>query len=414
MSKNIVGLDIGNRNLCAVLSGENENGEFEILDFVVLDLQGVSKGQIIDEEVVISTIRQCLKELEEKIGQKIQGVYLSLKNKDCKLVENKGYSYTDNEDSLVFKENLEEAYIEGRTLKLLEDECVADSSINSFYTEEFGFVKNPVGLKVERIEVNEDLIIAPKEKMLALKKVVLEAGYEVLGTISLGFSFKNIFLNEKTETSNVVIIDVGAEETQIYSYKGNTLKSIDYIPLGGRNISKDLAICLSISEEEAERLKLKYSSKYYSIRKDYSNISFEEHMLDTYLIHDIIDARLSEMVELVNKKLVEGDILNTTDMIILTGDGISYYEHIKERIEYITDKDVKIFTKKQFLFDNSSIINAISIVKEVYDRLKLICDEELLSGRIVTFNKENKIENKNKSVKKRGLSKIMAFLEELF
>lgn len=137
-------------------------------------------------------------------------------------------------------------------------------------------------------------------------------------------------------------------------------------------------------------------------------------MLDTYLIHDIIDARLSEMVELVNKKLVEGDILNTTDMIILTGDGISYYEHIKERIEYITDKDVKIFTKKQFLFDNSSIINAISIVKEVYDRLKLICDEELLSGRIVTFNKENKIENKNKSVKKRGLSKIMAFLEELF
>ena len=187
---------------------------------------------------------------------------------------------------------------------------------------------------------------------------------------------------------------------------------MDYIPLGGRNISKDLAICLSISEEEAERLKLQYSSKYYSIRKDYNNISFEEHILDTYLIHDIIDARLSEIVELVNSKLMERDILNTTDMIILTGDGISYYEHIKERIEYTTDKDVRIFTKKQFLFDNSSIINSISIVKEVYDRLKLICDEELLSGREVTVDKENKSENK--SVKKRGLSKIMAFLEELF
>ncbi len=78
---------------------------------------------------------------------------------------------------------------------------------------------------------------------------------------------------------------------------------------------------------------MQYSSKYYSIRKDYNNISFEEHILDTYLIHDIIDARLSEIVELVNSKLMERDILNTTDMIILTGDGISYYEHIKERIE---------------------------------------------------------------------------------
>ena len=49
MSKNIVGLDIGNRNICAAISGENENGEFEVLDFVVKDLQGVSKGKIIDE-----------------------------------------------------------------------------------------------------------------------------------------------------------------------------------------------------------------------------------------------------------------------------------------------------------------------------------------------------------------------------
>ncbi|EOU1461469.1 cell division FtsA domain-containing protein [Clostridium perfringens] len=412
MSKNIVGLDIGNRNICAAISGENENGEFEVLDFIVKDLQGVSKGKIIDEESVVKTIKECLKELEEKSGHNIRGVYLSLKNNDCRMVENKGYSYTDNDDSLVFKENVEEAYIEGRTLKLSEEECVADSAVNSFYTEEFGFVQNPIGIRAERIEIDEDLIIAPKSKISTLNKIILEAGYEVLGTVSLGFGFKNVFLSKKTETSNVVIIDVGAEETQIYSYKGNTLKDMDYIPLGGRNISKDLAICLSISEEEAERLKLQYSSKYYSIRKDYNNISFEEHILDTYLIHDIIDARLSEIVELVNSKLMERDILNTTDMIILTGDGISYYEHIKERIEYTTDKDVRIFTKKQFLFDNSSIINSISIVKEVYDRLKLICDEELLSGRKVTVDKENKSENK--SVKKRGLSKIMAFLEELF
>ncbi len=149
MSKNIVGLDIGNRNICAVISGENENGEFEVLDFVVKDLQGVSKGKIIDEESVIKTIKECLKELEEKSGHNIQGVYLSLKNNDCRMVENKGYSYTDNDDSLVFKENIEEAYIEGRTLKLSDEECVADSTINSFYTEEFGFVQNQLELKLK-------------------------------------------------------------------------------------------------------------------------------------------------------------------------------------------------------------------------------------------------------------------------
>ncbi len=57
---------MGNRNICAAISGENENGEFEVLDFVVKDLQGVSKGKIIDEESVVKTIKECLKELEEK------------------------------------------------------------------------------------------------------------------------------------------------------------------------------------------------------------------------------------------------------------------------------------------------------------------------------------------------------------
>lgn len=412
MAKNIVGLEIGNRSICAAMSSENEEAEFEILDFVVKDVEGVSKGKIIDEESVVKTVKECLKELEEKTGCNIQGVYISLKNEGCRIVSNKGYSYTDNYDSLVFKENIEEAYIEGRTLNLEEEECVADSVINSFYTEESGFIKNPIGMTTERIEIDEDLIVASKEKISILNKIVLNAGYEVCGTIGLGYGFKNIFLSDKTESKNIVILDVGAEETQIYSYKGNVLKEIEYIPLGGRNITKDLAICLSLTEEEAERLKLQYSSKYYSIRKDYNNISFEEHILDTYLIHDIIDARLSEMLDIINKKLVEKDILNTTDMIILTGDGISQYEHIKERLEYINDKNVKIFTKKQFLFDNSSIINTISIVKEVYDRLKLICDEALLSGKKVIVDKETKSENK--SVKKRGLSKIIAFLEELF
>lgn len=412
MSRNIVGLDIGNRSICAAMSSESKNGEFEILDFVIKDVEGVSKGRIIDEESIVESIKECLKELEEKTGHNIEGVYLSLKNEGCKIVSNKGYSYTDNEDSIVFKENLEEAYIEGRTLNLDENECVADSVINSFYTEEVGFVQNPIGMKTERIEVTEDLIVTSKENLSILNKIILKAGYEVKGTIGLGYGFKNIFLSEKTESINVVILDIGAEETQLYSYKGNILKDIEYIPLGGRNITKDLSICLSLTEDEAERLKLQYSSKYYSIRKDYNNISFEDHILDTYLIHDIIDARLEEMLDIINKKLVEKDILSTTDMIILTGDGISEYENIRERLEYINDKDVKIFTKKQFLFDNSSTINAISIVKEVYDRLKLICDEALLSGKKVIVDKENKSENK--SVKKRGLSKIIAFLEELF
>ena len=57
---------------------------------------------------------------------------------------------------------------------------------------------------------------------------------------------------------NVMLLDIGAGNTEIGVFEGNAFTYTNTIPLGGDNITNDIALVLNISEEEAEKLKKQY------------------------------------------------------------------------------------------------------------------------------------------------------------
>lgn len=410
MPKCIVGLDIGSYNICATMSIENEDNEFEVLDFVCKKSVGISKGNVTDVIAATDVIRECLQDLEKATGRDVQSVYLGVSSENCRIISTRGYTYIGH-GSTVTEKNIEDAYLDGKNILLQSDECVVDGIVNFFYTDEHGFTKNPVGLVASKLEVDIDVIVSKKSIIGDLKSIVLNSGYNVSGLVLSVDSLKNIFLSENTSLSNVAIIDVGSEKTEIALYKNNQLKGIGFIPLGGKNITKDLSICLEIPENTAEALKVELSQDYITMAED-DVIDIGEKEVECRFISEVMDARLDEITEYAYNEIISSGLYEEIDFLVITGEGINYFENIKEKIENKFDKNVKIFTKNHFYFNNSSIITSISIVKEVYDRLKLICDEKLLSNSNVVVDEIE--ETNNKKIKKRGLSRVKAFLDEIF
>lgn len=410
MPKYIVGLDIGSENICATMSTENENKEFEVLNFVCKITEGVKKGKIIDPALVMNNVKLCLQELENVTGNNIEGIYLGIGSENCRIVSSKGYVYLED-DLSISERHIQNAYLNGKNITVNEDEYIVDGIVNFFYIEEQGFIKNPLGLKANKLEIDLDLVISKKNIISSLKSVVLGAGYEVKGmTLSID-SLKNIFLSDSTLLNNVALINVGAEKTEIALYKCNQLKEIGFIPLGGKNISKDLSICLSIDEQLGERLKLECSNEYISM-VDESIINLGNKEVDSKFIYEIMDARLTEIIEYIHREIQNSGFYDEIDLLFIAGDGISYFENIHDKVKKDTDKKVKVFTKSNLNLNNSSIITSISIVKEVYDRLKLIRNEKvLLDTRIIEDEIE---ETNNKKIKKRGLARVKAFFDEIF
>lgn len=422
MSDYIVGLDIGSRNICATMSIEDEEFGFEVLDFVCKEssIKKQLKSSTNSFDLVVNDVRECLSELEQKTNQKIKGVYLGFSCTGCKIVPSKGYTYV-GDDSYVNETNIQNAYRDAKNILLKNDDCIADSIINYFYTTNEERVDNPLGVVSDKLEIDLDLILSNSEYIYNLREVVLEAGYEVLGTVLSINALKNIFLGDDTASKQVGLIDVGAEKTEIALYSNNQLIGTGEVPFGGEAITKDLSICLEIDENVAEQLKIECSKDYIYMAKE-SIIDLGSREIDARFVHDIIDARLDEILEQIYTEISSNEFYNNIDFLIITGDGLVYFEEIEKKIQDILGKRVKLFKKDDFYLNNSSIIASIGIVKEVYDRLKLICDEKVFSSINVNNNVDTNINasvddesnSDNKKNKKRGLSRFKAFLDDIF
>lgn len=407
----MVGLDLGSNRISTTLSGETENGEFKILHSINKESKGINKGIVSDTNALAICIKECMDELIKISNVGVKDVYVGVGTYQSRVISTKGIVYIDNKEEIISRKYINEAISNAKKVSLSNDEVVVECIVNKFYTNEQGFVENPINLKAESLEVNVDLIISNRQQINNIENAFKLAGFNIKGFTLRINSLKNMFFGEKTSTSKVLLVDIGAEKTELAFYKYNELVALSYISLGGENITKDLAICTSLPREETETIKKMYSSSF--VRKKIDNEAFKAgiYEIDNKLFYDIVMARIDEIVNYIYEDINNAGFYDEVNSIILIGDGINYFEGIKNLVEMRLGKKTMLITKYDLDLQNSSIISSIGIVKDAYDNVKLLCDE-------VEFyeDERNNIHSNKDTIKskKTYFEKIRGFLEDIF
>src|SRR5690606_9583279 len=131
-------------------------------------------------------------------------------------------------------------------------------------------------------------------------------------------------LNEQQKENGVALIDLGGTTTNVAIYEEGDLRYVAVVPLGGVNITNDLAIGLKIDPEVAEKVKIEHGSAV--IRSDNSGVSIKHdgsiHSFTTNDIDEVIEARLDEIFEAVNRELKRaGKAGRLPSGVVLSGGG---------------------------------------------------------------------------------------------
>ena len=118
-----------------------------------------------------------------------------------------------------------------------------------------------------------------------------------------------------------VLVDLGAETTTISVHKGDALQSLVTIPMGSRNITRDLT-SLSITEEQAEKIKcdcVNVNSHEVSV----SGAQMVVEGIDDGDISKYVQSRAGEIVANIAAQIRESGLKNTDlpEGIILVGRG---------------------------------------------------------------------------------------------
>ena len=162
------------------------------------------------------------------------------------------------------------------------------------------------------------VVLADKEYMRQIASIFRRVDLDIDGLVPITLAQRSLVLDTNELNDNVMLLDVGAGNTDIGVFEGSNFVYANTIPLGGNNITKDIAIVLNISEEEADKLKKQYGLALKSFIDNNKN-----KIIKSSELIEIIEARIEEMFLIINKDLTNQGIKSRINNVILTGQGIT-------------------------------------------------------------------------------------------
>lgn len=423
----IASVDFGSKKLSASIATKNQDEEIEILGVKSCKSLGIEKGILKDIEKCRKSVSNLLKDLEDKTGKTIQGVSIGISSRKIRVAEIT-VRLTLEEEKVRSKDIVEALKKGQKSITIGNDESIIDVLINFYILDGKVIHKDILNCKGKDLELNLTLVIAQTKEIEKYYELFEGTKYKIQFFKLNIFSGKQVFLNEKNSIGDIVLVDIGAGNIDIALFSNGIPRYINNIPLGGNNISNDLAICGDCSFLEAENIKKTYSSKYKNI---YNNESIEDIKVGTTeiskkLFYEVTNARIEEILNHINKELKNTGHYDRICSIILYGDGLSYFEDINEIVNNIFGIKTKVITKTDLGIKNSENITSLAIVKEVYDRLSLLgynsrvqSDENIENENIKSekVNELKKLDNKkldNNEEKNHIFKKLIGFLNRIF
>lgn len=325
----IVGVDIGTSKVCTVVGEVNNFGQIEIISNTSYKCNGLKKGKIINEDDVILSLAKTIKDAEDETNLKINSAYVTIPGKYVTIVQNSITKEVKDKYSGISIRDVQSAIMQVKDIEIPEGETLIDIVPDKITLENGTVVADPVGSLSSNFTISAQVILAQREYVRQLSNIFRKAGLEIDGIVPITLAERNLVLDKNELHDNIMLLDIGAGNTDIGVFEGSAFLYTNSIPLGGNNITHDIALVLNISEEEADKLKKQYGLAMKSFIDNDNEILLStckdenRKIIKSSELIEIIEARIEEIFSLINKDITMQGIKQRINNVILTGQGIT-------------------------------------------------------------------------------------------
>lgn len=350
----IVGVDIGTSKVSTVVGEVNNFKQIEIICNTSCKCNGISKGQIIDDDAISIAISKSIKEAEEIADFKINSAYITIQGKYTTIVQNSIVKEIKDRFDGVSQKDVVSAMSMIRDIELPETDILVDVVPDKFILDDGKIVDSPVGNYCSSFTLMAQLILADKAYVKRITNICRKAGIDIDGIVPITLAERNLVLDTNELNDNIMILDIGAGNTEIGVFKGSSFIYTNTLPLGGDNITSDIAYVLNISREEADKLKRQYGLALKSfidndndiILNTYNGGDSRNKTIKSSELIEIIEARVEEIFTLVNRDISVQGIKNNINNVVLVGDGITTINKSDMAGKIILNIPVKVSTAR--------------------------------------------------------------------
>lgn len=305
-SRYAVGLDIGTTTVrCAVGLMDPSSSAPSVVGIGEAANTGMRKGSIVNIVNVAHAIDAALEAAERMSGQEIHEATINVNGSHVMAMDSKGVIAVGAQGHEITPDDLLRVEGAATVMQLPTNREILQVTPRNYRLDGQENIKDPLGMSGVRLEVDAHVITALTPHLRNLQKAMEMTHTGVNRMMVSSMAASRAVLTDQQIENGVVLIDIGGTTTNIAVFEEGDLQHIAVIPLGGVNVTNDLAIGLRTDLDVAEKVKLqavnlhgKEKQKTFTLKHHKEELTFKLKEID-----EIVEARLDEIFELVDAEL---------------------------------------------------------------------------------------------------------------
>lgn len=285
----VTGIDIGTSYIKVVVGERIDHDIYpSIRSVVTVENNGMRRGYIDSALDVTRSIERALSLASKQSGYPITRVVLGVHGLGLSSIPGTGYAVITRADSQVTTLDTNRAIQNSEdTLGEQKNQKILHVITQKWKLDNKDIPAKVIGLIGGKLEVKTLFVIYPEQQIEELHAIFESLGVDVDDTIASPIATSLCVLSKRERAIGSCVIDIGAETTTVIVYEHSVPLLVHTIPMGGSDITNDIALGLKVSIEDAEKMKRSLYEGTVSKRK----------------IDEIIRARTIDIFELVDAQL---------------------------------------------------------------------------------------------------------------
>ncbi|MCI0424145.1 MAG: cell division protein FtsA [Acidobacteria bacterium] len=332
-NKYVVGLDVGTTKTCAIICELNDREQLEVVGMGTAESKGLRKGVVVNLDAAVSSIKKAVEDAEKGAGTAVESVFVGLSGVHVKSFNSRGAVAVNGHNREIAKEDIRRVIETAKAVSLPTDREIVHVLPQEFVVDGQDGIGDPLGLLGTRLEVNCHIITSSTTAAQNIVTAVNRSGIIVADTVLQQLAAAESTLTADDKELGVACVDIGGGTTDLAVYTQGAIRHTSILPLGGDQITNDIAVGLRTTIPEAEKIKRQYGCACSTLIED--DVAFEvpsvggrqPKSISKKILCEIIQPRVEEIIILVKEdikqagleKSIGGGVVLTGGTVLLAG-----------------------------------------------------------------------------------------------
>jgi cell division protein FtsA len=310
--------------VCTLIA-DMATGAPEILGVGISPSQGLRKGVVVDVQGAVSAIESSLRRAEQQSGFKAMSALVGIAGSHVLSTNSHAVVAVRNPDGVISNEDVGRVIDGARIIQLPPDQEILHVVPRHFVVDGMDGIHHPAGMVARRLEVEANIVTASMTSIHNLVRCIEAVGVELDALVLEPLAAGAAVLSEAERDMGCMVIDIGGGTTDAAVFRDGSLIHSFILPVGGHQLTNDLAVGLRATFSVAEEIKIRYglTTERAIEGKTIAVPAYgreDGQPIDLRLIAEIIEARLAETFELIDQEMTRAAFRDAYPAgVVLTG-----------------------------------------------------------------------------------------------